>query len=235
MSRPSSERSTGRISSRHSVLVACLATLLAIGIASAHVTINPKSVPPATFATFTVRVPTERDEPTTKVRVEFPSGLIVSRFEPLAGWKREVEKDSAGRIVAATWSGGTIAPDEYEDFAFLARTPNAPVTLVFKAFQTYQSGTTVNWVDAENGENPAPTLQVAGPAPTLAAGLPASTETAAAGGTSSAATAAPVVTGTGLPWRCRRSAARLRLVRQRQQRPAPTCRSLRLWVRLSSG
>src|SRR5881392_740157 len=112
----------GRVTSRRAILVACLAALLAIGISSAHVTINPNAVPPATFATFLVRVPTERDEPTIKLRVEFPSGLTVSRFQPKAGWKREVEKDSAGRIIAATWSGGTIAPDEYEDFAFQART-----------------------------------------------------------------------------------------------------------------
>jgi uncharacterized protein YcnI len=149
-------------------------------------------VPPGSFDTFTVRVPTEKDEPTVKVRIEFPAGLLVSRFQPKPGWKRDVEKDPTGRIVAVTWSGGQIAPDEYEDFAFLARAPNQPGILTFKAFQTYQSGDTVNWVEAEDGENPAPVVQVTNnPAPGATQQL---VESPAAGATATTGSAAATAT-----------------------------------------
>ena len=148
---------------RGQVLAALAAALIALGIASAHVTVNPRSVPPDSFEAFTVRVPTEKEQPTIQLRIEFPAGLTVSRFQPKAGWKREVEKDGAGRITAATWSGGQIAPDEYEEFAFVARTPEAPGKLVFKAYQTYQGGEVVAWVNPEGEDEPAPVVEVMAP------------------------------------------------------------------------
>lgn len=142
------------------LILAILASLLAVGVARAHVTVNPDEVAPGTNLTFSVRVPTEKEEPTVSVRIEFPATLTVSRFQPKAGWQREVEKDASGRIAAVTWSGGTIAADEYEDFTFAARTPEETGPLVFKAYQTYQGGETVEWVNEEGQDNPAPIAQI---------------------------------------------------------------------------
>ncbi len=134
--------------------------LLLPTIAFAHVGVLPVTVPAATLQVFTVRVPTERDIPTTSVRIEFPSSLIISRFAPMPGWTRDVEKDGAGRTIAATWSGGSIAADEYQDFMFMGRTPREPGTLVFPAYQTYQDGETVAWTEAPDQEHPAATVEV---------------------------------------------------------------------------
>ncbi len=86
--------------------------------------------------------------------------LLVSRFAPMPGWTRNVEKDGAGRTIAATWSGGSVAADEYQDFVFMGRTPREPGTLVFPAYQTYQDGETVAWNEAPDQEHPAATVEV---------------------------------------------------------------------------
>lgn len=154
--------------------VALLALLVAASTASAHVSVSPRQAPPDTNQTFTVRVPNEKPEPTVRVRVELPSGLTVSRFQPVPDWARQVEQDSQQRITSVTWSGGQIGDGEFQDFAFIARTPKENGTLTFRAFQTYQGGETVEWVNPEGQERPAPLITV-GPA---AAGA---TGTAAAG------------------------------------------------------
>jgi YD repeat-containing protein len=178
-----------------SLVLAVIALLLAATSAAAHVTVNPNQAVPNTSQLFTVRVPTEKDEPTVRVRVEFPNGLTVSRFQPKPGWTRTMDRDASGRIVAVTWSGGRIEPAEFEDFVFQARTPDASGKLAFRAFQTYLGGETVEWVGAEGADRPAAIVEVkAAPATTAGAddhGQPVAA-TAAAGGT--AATAAPAAT-----------------------------------------
>ena len=59
---------------RWPVFLALLAALLAVGVAGAHVSVNPRVVAANSFAVFTVRVPTERDVPTTGVRIESRRG-----------------------------------------------------------------------------------------------------------------------------------------------------------------
>lgn len=128
--------------------------------ASAHVGVLPDEVPANSNQAFTVRVPNERTEPTVKVRVELPGGLVVSRFQPKPGWAREVERDEQQRIIAVTWSGGQIGDGEYDEFAFIARTPGEVGTLAFKSYQTYQSGETVEWVNAQGQERDAAFVEV---------------------------------------------------------------------------
>ncbi len=181
-----------------SLLLAVAALLLAVTGAAAHVTVNPNQAVPNTSLLFTVRVPTEKDEPTVKVRVEFPAGLTVSRFQPKPGWTRTMDKDASGRIVAVTWSGGRIEPAEFEDFIFQGRTPEAAGKLAFRAFQTYLGGETAEWVEAEGAARPAAIVEVkAAPATTGGAddhGQPVAVgATSAAGAT--AATAAPTRAG----------------------------------------
>ncbi|HEX2035610.1 MAG TPA: YcnI family protein [Chloroflexota bacterium] len=185
--------------------LALVALILGAGSAAAHVGVTPREARPATSETFTVRVPTERDEATVRVRVEFPAGLVVSRFQPKPGWQREVERDSAGQLTAVTWSGGRIEPGEYDDFLFIARTPQDAGKLSFKAYQTYEGGETVAWVDAEGAARPAAVVELkAAAAPTTSghlsienpgqanapAGATSATAPAASGPGGAAATAA---------------------------------------------
>lgn len=181
------------------ILLTLLLMLVGGGTAQAHVGVLPGTVAPSTNLAFTVRVPNEKDEPTIAVRVVFPENLTVSRFQPKAGWQREVERDSAGRITGVTWSGGSIGADEYEDFTFVGRTPGEAGVLMFKAYQTYQGGETVAWENPEGQDNPAPFVTVgltagmeaqAGPAIEGTAAV-ATSDAAAPIASSPAASAAP--------------------------------------------
>jgi len=183
------------------LLAGCAAAagaLTLLGTANAHVSLVPAQVPPETNQAFALRVPNEKAEPTVKLRVEFPDGITVSRFRPVPGWTRQVERDSQQRLVAVEWSGGQIADGEYQDFELIARTGRDAGKLAFNAYQTYQGGETVAWVNPEGQEQPAAILTVGGaPAPGTgggsiegAAGVQASSSTSAAA-TPIAAAAAP--------------------------------------------
>ncbi len=174
-----------------------MAAVVSSELASAHVTVQPSEVTAGSFVEYTVRVPCERDNPTTKVRLEIPQGVVVSRFLPLEGWQRQVERDAAGRVVAVTWYGGTIAPDEYQDFSFLARNPTSPGKIAWRAFQTYQDGTLIEWVGPEGTDRPASVTTVKGsesPTPGTSAQEPQRTSP---GGP--AASASPVAPQAGTP------------------------------------
>ena len=60
--------------------VAVAAWLACAGVATAHVEVLPTSVPAGEAVEFTVRVPTERDLPTTRVSIEFPPQVTVFSF-----------------------------------------------------------------------------------------------------------------------------------------------------------
>ena len=151
---------TRRSGQGRKALLALAIALLFVEAAGAHVSVEPGRVGVNSFATFLVRVPNEKELPTVAVRIEFPAGLTVTRFQSKPGWKRAIEQDAASRIIAATWSEGQIADGEYDDFTFLARTPREPGTLIFKSYQTYQDGETVAWVGAEGDELPAAFVEV---------------------------------------------------------------------------
>ena len=194
-------------------LLAGLALLLGAGVAAAHISITPADALPGTNVTFSVRVPTEQESPTVRVRIEFPAGVTVSRFQPKPGWQRTVERDGSGRITSATWSGGQIQNGEFEDFVFIARTPADAGALRFRAFQTYGAGETVEWIN-EAGPRPAPVVnvraaaassaavddhgQAVSPATPGAAGA-APAATGAATGSSGASTARPTVSASSAP------------------------------------
>ena len=149
-------------------LLAALALLLSAGAAAAHISITPADAQPGTNVTFSVRVPTEQDSPTVRVRVEFPAGVTVSRFQPKPGWQRAEERDGSGRISSATWTGGQIQASEFDDFVFQARTPTEAGTVRFRAFQTYGNGNTVEWINAAD-PGLAPSVNVRAAAATTAA------------------------------------------------------------------
>jgi YD repeat-containing protein len=145
----------------------------------AHVTIQPTEVAAKSSQEFFVRVPTERDQPTTAVRIVFPAGFDLVRVRPTAGWTYELERDAAGRITAITWSGGRISRTEYDVFTFMARTQN-PGTFKLDAYQTYGENDVVAWVDAAE---PRPAPQVIANATVSSAAAPAADPSAPSGST----------------------------------------------------
>src|SRR3954447_25251017 len=94
------------------LLIACL-VLATAGVAWAHVVVTPKEAPAGSYQKFSVSVPTEKDIPTTGVRVEVPEGFTVTGVQPVPGWQHEFEKDG-GVVKTITWSGGKIEPEEFQ-------------------------------------------------------------------------------------------------------------------------
>jgi uncharacterized protein YcnI len=154
------------------------AAVAAVGVvvfatpALAHVTVQPNEAIVGSFSRFVVRVPNERDDAsTTKVTLELPPLAFVS-FEPKDGWKRTQEtvefdeplevfgEEVTEGVGEVTWSGGEVAPGEFQEFGFSARMPDGEETLTFNAIQTYSSGEVVEWTGAPDSETPAAQLNV---------------------------------------------------------------------------
>lgn len=148
------------------LLTTCL-MLVTPGTAWAHVVVSPEEVPADSYQVLTVRAPTEKDVPTTQIRVEVPEGFTVVGVRPVPGWDYEFEEE-AGLIRAITWSGGEIEPREFQEFPLQARAPQETGGYAWRAFQTYEDGSVVEWVrppeDAEESEEDATEETEKGPA-----------------------------------------------------------------------
>ncbi|WP_045519547.1 YcnI family copper-binding membrane protein [Neobacillus niacini] len=134
------------------------AFLLFAGIASAHVTVLPKETTQGSYEMFTVRVPSENETvPTTQIRVEFPSAVNISRIEPKPGWKYEIQKDASEKITSVTWTAEEegLKSTEFGLFNIQGKVADDATEIVFKAYQTYQDGTVVEWVGTQDAEKPA--------------------------------------------------------------------------------
>ncbi|MHA6761729.1 YcnI family copper-binding membrane protein [Streptacidiphilus sp. PAMC 29251] len=207
--------------------------LLLAGPASAHVTVNPGSVAQGSYTEVSVRVPNEQDKAdTTKVELYLPTDHPIASVstENVPGWTVSVVKTKLakplttddGQVTEAvseiTWSGGTIKPGQFQDFALsLGPLPTDTTSLTFKALQTYSDGTVVRWIQPSvegqpEPENPAPVLKLtaagaaddggsASAAPSVTAAPPAGTTASASSATSSkdsSDTLARVLGGVGL-------------------------------------
>ena len=151
-------------------VLAAAAALVAVPAAWAHVTVNPNTAAAGSFARFDLRVPNEEaDADTTKITVQLPEGLNFTSFQPKAGWTRTVTKVKLAqpvqsddgpvteRIATVTWSGGKIAPGEFDEFGFTAQVPDKEgEELTFPAVQTYSDGHVVRWIGSEDSDEPAP-------------------------------------------------------------------------------
>lgn len=127
------------------------------GLASAHVTVQPKEAPAGSYQVFTVRVPSEKDSATTTVKVAIPDGVAISRFEPKPDWTYETEKNANGDIVSVTWkaSGAGLGATEFGEFRMQGKVAEDAKELVWKAYQTYADGEVVEWTGAPDADKPA--------------------------------------------------------------------------------
>jgi len=155
------------------------AALLAPAAASAHVTLQPESVPAGSFERLDVRVPNETDDAaTTKVEVEFPDGIIFLSTEPVPGWEATVKKEKLDEPIEAFGdeyneqigtvtfeaTGDGVLPGQFQDFGLSVGLPEGEGTaLEFPAIQTYDNGDVVRWVGPEDSEDPAPIVELTAP------------------------------------------------------------------------
>lgn len=142
---------------------------------SAHVRLDP-STTVVGRQVYGMRVPNEKDIPTTKVRLVVPEGVEVTGVLPISGWSHSEKKvkveasaeEAAGghsdeeateRITEVTWEGGEIKAGEYIIFNFSTNYTGEPKEVVWKAYQTYSDGSVVPW-DGSSDEAEAPTVKI---------------------------------------------------------------------------
>ncbi|MEH7883894.1 YcnI family protein [Bacillus sp. JJ1609] len=134
------------------------AITLFVGVASAHVNVQPQETSQGKYEVFTVRVPSESEEvQTTKVQVKFPEEVNITRFEPKPGWTYEVQKDDTGKITSVTWTteGKGLSSTEFGQFNMQGKVGDDAKEIVWKAYQTYSDGSVVEWVGAPDADKPA--------------------------------------------------------------------------------
>lgn len=140
---------------RRAVTVAAIALAGTAAPAQAHVDVLPPTVTAGTATELIVRVPTERDVPTTRVEVDVPDEVTVySLGEPPGDWRVTATTGPDGRIARVTWSGGTVAPGRHHDFTMLG-TPFTPGEATWTTRQTYADGQVKPWTGPREDEGEA--------------------------------------------------------------------------------
>lgn len=135
-----------------------LSAALLLSFAAAHATVRTETGLTESKAgvseTYRLNVPTEKEIPTTAVRLVVSAGVTITRFQVLPGFTRSVVKNADGLITEVTWRG-RVAPQEYARFFFQARNPAQPGEVAWKVYQTYADGSVVAWDDTNSEQTPA--------------------------------------------------------------------------------
>ncbi|MBS4174938.1 DUF1775 domain-containing protein [Bacillus sp. FJAT-49736] len=126
------------------------------GIASAHVTVKPNVSAPGAWETYTIKIPVEKEVPTTKVTLKIPNGVEFEQYQPTPDWKVTTKKDSSGKVTIITWeaTGEGIQPGQFQQFNFVAKNPDKEGTAAWDAFQYYKDGSIVEWTGDEKSDTP---------------------------------------------------------------------------------
>jgi uncharacterized protein YcnI len=148
--------------------------------AFAHAVVFPKRADPGAYEKYVIRVPNERDQPTTRVEIHFPASVRVVSFADVPGWTLQLQLDSAQRIIGAAWTG-RLAPQRFVEFPLVAVNPKTATQIVWPVIQTYGDGQVVEWSGPEGSEKPASVTTIGALAAAGApGGAPWSDNTAAA-------------------------------------------------------
>ena len=136
------------------LLLASFVLVLPAEPARAHVTVWPRTAARGAYERYVVRVPNEKDVPTTRVELRFPAAVRISSFQDVPGWTLEVLTDSAGKIVGAVWTG-TLPPKRFVELPFIGVNPREGDRVVWPAYQTYADGQRVEWTGPAGSKSPA--------------------------------------------------------------------------------
>lgn len=125
-------------------------------VASAHVTVMPKTSTTGAWETYSVKVPVEKDVPTTKVTIKAPAGVEIQSYQPVSGWKYSDEKDASGIVKSFTFeaTGEGILPGQFQQFTFVGKNPDNATKVSWDAFQYYKDGSVVEWTGEEGSKAP---------------------------------------------------------------------------------
>jgi uncharacterized protein YcnI len=147
---------------------------LSTAVASAHVTVWPKTSSVGAWEKYTMRVPTEKDVPTTKIVLRLPAGVEFESYEPVPGWTCTVQAPAGGKSGTVTWkaTGAGILPGQFQEFSFVAKNPDKAGSLAWDAYQYYKDGSVVEWTGAEGSQTPHSITQITTASPTDVQGAP---------------------------------------------------------------
>lgn len=126
------------------------------GIASAHVTVKPGVSAPGAYETYTIKIPVEKNIPTTKVTLKIPAGVEFEQYQPTPDWKVTTKKDASGKVTMITWeaTGDGIQPGQFQQFNFVAKNPEKEGSAAWDAYQYYKDGSIVEWTGDEKSDAP---------------------------------------------------------------------------------
>lgn len=173
-----------------SLLLTAAASLAGAAPALAHITLADPQATTGAYYTSAFKVTHGcAGSATTALRIEVPEPIAIAKPQPKTGWTIEIEhaplaqpvkgeggQVSTQRVTAITWRG-RLSDDNWDQFGFFAKLPDAPGKLYFPAIQTCEQGEQ-RWIEVPT---PGQTGRLAHPAPGLIiAPRAASSATAAA-------------------------------------------------------
>jgi uncharacterized protein YcnI len=156
MSRTSSfvKRSRRRRAAYGTAATAAIFAALVPTLSWAHAVVFPRQSTTGSYEKYVLRVPNEKAVATTRVEIHFPAGVRVTSFADVSGWQLEVVTDSAKAITAAIWTG-TLPPERFVEFPFVAVNPKTDTKLEWPVYQNYADGERVEWTGPEDSKRPA--------------------------------------------------------------------------------
>jgi uncharacterized protein YcnI len=151
----------GNLKSKAQILFSLLVVLTVfftnLQLALAHVSVKPNQVGVGIFQTFTTSVPNEKEIPTIGIRLVIPENLEHVSPNVKPGWTVSVKKagdQEIDQVTEITWTGGVIPEGQRDDFLFSAKSPAEEGVIIWKAYQTYQDGTVIEWNQDPNTPKP---------------------------------------------------------------------------------
>jgi len=149
---------------RRRIALAAVAAMLGLAVSVptlswAHAVVFPRQSTTGAYEKYVLRVPNEKAVATTRVELHFPPEVRVTSFGEVSGWQLEVVTDSAKAITAATWTG-TLPPQRFIEFPFVAVNPKTDAKLTWPAYQTYADGERVEWTGPEESKRPASVTKI---------------------------------------------------------------------------
>ncbi|WP_248064030.1 YcnI family protein [Paenibacillus silvae] len=134
------------------------AFMLFASFASAHVTVNPSNAQTGAWQMYTIKVPSEKELPTTKITLKVPKEVTFKQYQPLTGWKISTEKNDSKEVTSITWEvdgdNQGILAGQFQQFNFVAQNPKNEAEVAWDAFQYYSDGSIVEWTGQPDDNNP---------------------------------------------------------------------------------
>jgi uncharacterized protein YcnI len=170
----------GHMRPRIIAALAVVAMLSIPGVAQAHISLHPNTIPAGAFVTLDVRVPGEQAGAYAyKVDMLVPPGFTEIDTQNVPGWSvkeimaklsKPIQTDEgpiSEEVSQIIWTGDRSALGRLEDNSFIQfplsiAMPSdlAGQSLAFKTVQYYSNGKVIHWIGPPSAEYPAPTVNI---------------------------------------------------------------------------